>query len=521
MCPTGTQRDFPPVYDVHVGMVTSSLGTFGADGCPEKPPSACPTSPNTPNDDHGHLVTRTDPCAAGDVPSYQNEGFLAWDPQMKLTPPGETQLGSTTNPGLVKSIHDVVIGAGQDGCGFESQNEAWYRFLVDPAPYQTITLSNNQVVTSGTDNTLLTQRSEFMRPDSLLAIIQLTDENDCSIKEFSSYPLFAAPEIHLPHPRQDCITKGPTDPCCASCGQATPPGCAADPLCASSPSYTAADENTPLRAFGLISHKQRYGIEFFYQPSRYVQALTSATVMNGMGMTVPNPIFAGGRSPSNVFYAAIVGVPWQLIARQKNGMPDLVNGVSAVDATQVGGFKTAKELDLQDPKGNTFWDDIAGDPENYVSAKSPFMVESTSPRTGVDPITNIAITPPGSATPNAINGAEYTIATPPSDIEYACTFALPQPIDCSQNAVFCDCFGNNDKPICAPNPGNANLPTLQVAAKAYPGTKHLAIAKGLADQGMVASICPKQLTDATQPDFGYRPAAKTIIDRLKIRIRGQ
>jgi hypothetical protein len=375
---------------------------------------------------------------------------------------------------------------------------------------------------SGIDNTLLTQRSEFMRPDSLLAIVALTDENDCSIKEYSSYPLFAAPELHLPHARQDCTTKGPADPCCASCGQATPAGCAPDPQCTSNPSYTSADENTAIRGFGLVSHKERYGIEFFYQPSRYVGALTSGTVLNGMGQTVPNPIFAGGRATSDVFYAAIVGVPWQLIARQKNGAPDLVNGVSAVDATQIGGFKTAKELDLTDPKGNTFWADIAGDPENYVPAKSPFMVESTSPRMGVDPITNIATMPPGSTAPNAINGTEYTIGTPPSDIEYACIFALPQPIDCSQTTAGCDCsFNTTDKPICAPNPGNGNLPTLQVAAKAYPGTKHLAIAKGLADQGVVASICPKQLTDATQLDFGYRPAAKTIIDRLKVRIRGQ
>ena len=41
----------------------------------------------------------------------------------------------------------------------------------------------------------------------------------------------------------------------------------------------------------------------------------------------------------------IVGVPWQLIARQKNGVPDLINGVDAIDPTKVGGFKTSKELD--------------------------------------------------------------------------------------------------------------------------------------------------------------------------------
>src|SRR5262249_32614898 len=161
------------------------------------------------------------------------------------------------------------------------------------------------------------------------------------------------------------------------CGQTPPSGCgpnSADMNCATA--YSMADENTSLRAFGLISHKQRYGIEFFYQPSRYVSALTSPTVPDVNGKMVPNPIYTNldpstytgaVRDPGLVFYAAIVGVPWQLIARQNAmGQPDLINGVSALDPTQIGGFKTSKELSLYDStKKNTFWDDIAGDPENY------------------------------------------------------------------------------------------------------------------------------------------------------------
>ena len=56
----------------------------------------------------------------------------------------------------------------------------------------------------------------------------------------------------------------------------------------------------------------------------------------------------------------------------------------------VGGFKTAAELSPMDGNGHTYWDDIAGDPEHYVPALSPFMVESTVPRVGTDPITGIA-----------------------------------------------------------------------------------------------------------------------------------
>jgi hypothetical protein len=540
-CPAGTQRDFPVVTDVHVGLLSSSLGTFGADGCPDKSPSGCTGVPNsTPNDDHGHLVTRAEPCGTmGTLPTYQNAGFLAWDPAQQLMPPGIKDVGALgtfgmpgTGTGLVGGIFDLVYGDGQLGCGFESQNESWYRFLVDPTPYQSISLVNNQVQLLGTDQALLQQRKDFLRPDSLLLIVNVSDETDTSIKEFSSYPLFAAPELHLPHARTECTTKGPKDMCCFSCGQTEPAGClpnSADANCTSGTppgQYSMVDENTSIRAFGLISHKQRYGIEFFYQPSRYVGALTQTLIPNVANAMVPNPIFAGGRSPTWVYYTAIVGVPWQLIARQANGKPDLINGVSALDPKVTGGFKTFEELSLMDGQGHTYWDDIAGDPENYVPPVSPFMRESTGPRSGTDPITGIMSSPTTTMNGmgNPINDHERQIAAPPDDIEYACIFDLPTPKDCSNNASSCDCNAQNviaaNNPLCAPNPMDSMKPSLQTKAKAYPGIKHLAIAKGLGSQGVVGSICPAQLMDATASTYAYRPAVKALIDRLKPVIRG-
>ncbi len=328
-CPLGAQRAFPPVTDMHVGLISSSLGSFGADGCPDTSTSICPNgATSTSNDDHGHLVTRLDPCMPGNVATYENEGFLAWDPLGHLAPPGESQIGDVSTPGtLVGDLHDLVIGDGQDGCGFESQNESWYRFLVDPSPYQFIFLNGQQVFSQGVDNQLLQQRVDFMRSDSLLAIVVVTDETDTSIKESGLYPLFAqltengAEPFHLPTARSECTTKGPNDACCASCGEATPAGCPTDPTCTTDPQYTDATENIALRAFGLsgglMSHKSRYGIEFFYPPSRYVQALTSPKVENAAGAKVPNPIFSPNpnepaapvRGPSLVLYATITGVP--------------------------------------------------------------------------------------------------------------------------------------------------------------------------------------------------------------------
>jgi hypothetical protein len=544
-CPAGSTRNFTPVTDIHIGVVSSSMGTFGADGCPDKPPSSCAITPNTiSNDDRGHLITRSDPCGTGIVPTYQNQGFLAWDPAQKLMPPGESQIGDPTAappvPGLATSLHDLVVGDGQDGCGYESQDEAWYRFLVDPAPWSSISLENNVVQTSGVDSVLLEQRKQFLRPDSLLAIMVVSDETDTSVKQTASYPLFAAPELYLPHPRQECSTNGPNDPCCASCGDPAPPGCGPDPNCASSPNYSPADEDTGIHAFGLITHKARYGIEFFYQPSRYVTALTSANLKDDNGKSFANPIYSNldpsvytgaVRDPSLVFYAAVVGVPWQLVARQRNGVPDLVNGVSALDPSQVGGFKTPKELALTDPHGNTFWDDIAGDPEHYVPALSPFMQEATVPRFGADPITGAVVMPP--STPNGmgatvggalLNDHERNLKLPGNDIQYACVFPIPTPLDCfaNPNTNKCPCTDVDgtgqeieDNPLCAPNPSDPSGHfTLQVKAKAYPGLKELAIAEGMGDQGIAASICAKQLDDPTKSDYGYRPSVNALLDRL-------
>jgi hypothetical protein len=481
-CPSGSKRAFAPVLDMHVGLLSSSLGTFGASGCPDSEQGSCAGGQtNTSNNDHGHLVTRTDPCGATPpTATYQNEGFLAWDPTQKLTPPGAFDEGT-----LEADLASIVKGDGAMGCAYTSQNEAWYRFLVDPSPYAQIAInSSGEAVSTGIDQTLLQEREEFLRSDSLLAVMVVTDQSDASIKEYGEYPLFA--------------------------------------------------QDKPLQWFGLsgfeLSDKALYGVEPFYPMSRYVGALTSPTVQNAAGQMVKNPIFAVNptepnaavRDPGLVFYGTITGVPWQLITRQDaDGTPDLINGVDPLDPAVHGGFKTFAELSRKDSHGNTFWDDIAGDPDNDVYPLSPFMQESTVPREGTDPITGIAISPPSAPNgTNPINGHEWIVPVPTGDIEYACIFALPTPVDCTTATGDCACNlpANTDNPLCSPNPNDNGQPTLQTSDKAYPGVKNLAIAKGMGAQGIVASICPAQLTDGTQPTFGYRPAMAAFVAQMKTRL---
>jgi hypothetical protein len=534
-CPVGFKRDFRPVLDIHIGVVTSSLGAHGGDACPEQAKDSCDGGVNYTNDDHGHLVFRADAYGTSTVPVYGDEGFLAWDPGQKLVPPGEKSIDA-----LNANLTAVVRGVGQIGCGLESQLEGWYRFLVDPEPYETLSVVNGRATPKGIDEALLQERASFMRPDSLLAVIMLTDENDASIKEYGQYYFGAlmrnadGTSFHFPRPRAEC-QKDPNDPCCKSCG--APQGsCPDDPTCfvpgSNPPIVATLDETTDSVNLRAWDDKRRLGMDLLYPVDRYVQALTSVQIQNRAGELVPNPIFsnlrpqsaAAVRDSSLVFIAGIVGVPWQDIARQNDkGEPDLLAGLDA-KGKAVGGFKNAEELSA-DEHGVTAWDVILGrfDGSNY-QPKDPLMRETFEVRAGQNPITGDALSPPDApAGANPINGHEHLIPGQ-DDLQFACVFPLPAPAACSEECAICDCKdpANAAKsPLCDPDPSHGGGATLQARAKAYPGLRELGVLQGVGQNGIVASICPKQLTDESKADFGYRPAIGAIIDRLKRVLGGQ
>jgi hypothetical protein len=254
-----------------------------------------------------------------------------------------------------------------------------------------------------------------------------------------------------------------------------------------------------------------------------VEGVTQAQVSDRHANVVANPLFtdlnteddnSAVRDPGLVFVAGIVGVPWQDIARRTDtGLPDLLNGVDA-EGNVVGGFQSGVEL-----LSNGTWDVILGDPRNYVPPQDPLMVESVSPRSGTNPITNDAIAPPGAGTlTNPINGHEYSIPAK-NDLQYACIFPLAMSRDCT-GLSSCDCSDpNNDNPLCQDPAGAFGL--TQYYAKGYPGIRELNVLKNVGTQGIVGSICPAQQTDNTLLNYGYRPAVKAIVDRLKLALGGQ
>ncbi|UQA60005.1 hypothetical protein [Polyangium aurulentum] len=477
-CPVGV-RDFAPITDIHVGVLSTSIGGHGADICSPLSPSYDPTQ-----NDRAHLLTRD--VANGVVPTWQSKGFLAWDPSQGMTPPGDSDLAM-----LGAKLDQIVRGVGTKGCGFESQLESIYRFLVDPAPYAELVIEDKAAVPTGVDDVLLQQRQDFLRPDSVVAVVLLTDENDCSTREGGQYYLVnqgnttEGAAFRMPHARSVCATN-PDDPCCVSCGQTPPAGCTpaeTDPVCQGP--MTVLEDPVNLRCF---DQKRRFGIDFLYPVERYVEGFSSPVVSDRAGQIVQNPLFAGGRAPEMFFFEGIVGVPWQDIA---------------IDPLSIStGLKPGSEIDWRVVLGKN------GDPP-----ADPLMIESVDPREGIHPLTGDPLAPPSAAAAlsNPINGHERNIQER-DDLQYACIYPLPAPKECASGT--CECAENSDtNPICQ-TPGGA-YGTVQRYARALPGTRHLQVLRGLGTQSIVASVCADEVLSPDGATFGYKPAVDALLRSVR------
>jgi hypothetical protein len=505
--------EFEPINDIHIGVVTSSLGGHGGSLC-----SPASGEWNETQNDRAWLVglVRSTTPAGDPVTSYNGFGFLAWDPTGKLSPPGESSA-----PTLIQNFQNQVEAAGELGCGFEATLEAWYRFLIDPEPPLEVVLNGQTAVAQGIDQDVLSQRAAFLRPDSLVAVIMLSDENDCSVVDggigwLTTHPGETGSTFHMPRPTSTCGTD-PNSACCRSCAvqESSPPeGCqpvASDPDCQPSPPVPVLNNLEDPLNLRCYQQKQRFGFDLLHSTQRYVNGLTQGLIPNQAGDLVPNPLFVPGemstsRNRSLVFLAGIVGVPWQDIAT-----PETLDDPAALE------YMTADELNAAGR-----WATLIGD----IGQRDPFMVESVQPRSGTNMIANVSITPPEGAF-NAINGHEQApLPGSEDDLQYACIFPLNPPRDCSDGSgeTACDCFADeleSNRPLCHQDGGGA-VGTTQYYAKAYPGTRHLQVLRDFGANSIVASICPKNVTgDTTDASYGYNPAVNAIIDRLKEVLSGR
>lgn len=476
-CSVGV-RDFASVKDIHLAVISTSLGGHGADSC-----SPAHTAFDPLQDDGAHLLTRND--NGGVVPTYDGLGFLVWDPDQRRTPPGDSDIDA-----LEAKLQEMIRGAGDSGCGFESQLESLYRFLIDPDPYERIEIRGGEAVLIGTDDELLAQRASFIRDDSAVLIVLLSDEDDCSTRDGGQYYLsnqsvLGGDPYHLPRARHECETD-PDDDCCASCGSPTPTGCPPSPNCAL-PDFSQAEDPINLRCF---DQKRRFGIDFLYPLERYVDGLNERTIADRTGNMSANPLFAGLRSPRMVTLAGVVGVPWQ----------DIANAPSNIAA----GFVPTPDIP---------WERILSDPETGAPPADPLMVPSRDPRTGVHPVDGSDLQPPTAPTPDAnpINGHEHTLER---QLQYACIYRLETPVTCTTTA--CECFAPDElstNVVCQQDTGAYTM--TQRYGRATPATRPLRLLQMIGPQAVVASICTEPVFQSQQAAFGYKPAADAMMRALR------
>jgi len=111
------QPEFPRTLDLHIGVISSSLGARGSDLCVE-------ASAN----DEGHLLNRTPGARANlygpAIPNASPGNFIAWPPRVDKN----SRQHGTARSQFEKDFRELISGVKQLGCGYEAQLERVYRF---------------------------------------------------------------------------------------------------------------------------------------------------------------------------------------------------------------------------------------------------------------------------------------------------------------------------------------------------------------------------------------------------------
>jgi hypothetical protein len=480
------------VADLHVAVITSSLGSHGALACSSKHAN-----------DKGHLLPRAGengttgytvdsvggtPQATGSCPAPIAASALTW-----AYDPTETanHHGTAQSADMQAGVACLVESAKEDGCGYEAQLESIYHFLIDPAPYDSAdgvcdsTGCSKNISVTGLDGTLLQQRAAFLRPDSLLAVIMLTDENDFSGRpDGALLRVLATKETGLKHGTSACATvsdafepEGATD-----LAQLAGAGCRpcvdgdSDPACTGAWSSTGLDlDKMNLRGFQQV---QRFGVNYLWNRQRYVDGFTETKVMGSDGKLAQNPIYAGGRSKDHVVVAGILGVPKNL--------------VTAADGTP--------KAKLTEPE----WDKIVS-PD--LSKRDPHMIESIGARPGLAVFG-------GARSVDPVHGGERVVTPKGWDLQYACIAPRNASVANDPAAATDTCYAADSAtkdPLCGPAVGGKGT---QPYFKAYPTLRELRVIHELSQKeipALVASIC----------DDSYAGAVKGITDALQNALSSQ
>lgn len=500
--------EFAPVQDLHVGVLTSSLGARGSD--------ATEPGPGTfdPENDRAHFVTRT--ADGSPLADAAATGFISFGPG-----------GISDIETLQRDIAALVGGVGANGHGLEAQLEAWYRFLVQPDPYTSIIVNpaDRRARYDGIDATILKQRHDFLRPDSVLSLVILTDEDESTVDPLaldgqgwafaattfpgsdvqrSGFMGTTAPRATLACAAtpfsSECTSRGygagfPS----ASNGQFVPsPTVFGRDATGGTSTYYSPEEDPMNVRFHHM--KQRFGVDPQFPLYRYVHGLLSARVPSRDSEHDSSGGYSGAATCTNPLYAAILP---SSASDELCALPEGPRSQKLVVLSVIAGASPAL---LHPNMTTTDWTAALGsDPVAYdFTGIDAHMIQSTAPR-------------PGLAAPNAASDADPVHGrervTGNADLQFACTFALETPRDCAVDDASCDCAGDvvtDVGTICDPL-----HPRTQLRAKAYPGIRPLQLARLLGDNATSSSICPTpEVSETMVPTFDYEPAMVDLGNRM-------
>lgn len=524
------RAEFAPIVDIHVGILSSSMGGFGSTSCDGKARNPIDPLLDAHENDKGHLLNRSGP---GEVPvaNASPSNFLAWYPDV----PGNAGKPSGTTPytGLAAfqdAVSGLVVGVNQYGCGFEAPLESFYHFLIQPDPYEAVVRQDNKAAYSGLDSTILQQRADFLRPDSLVAIVLLSDEDDSSVdplsfagqgwafmeREFPSSRTFRDPKrggTTAPKSTSACDTD-PGSSTCTSCLFKTNPTVQNDPKCMEDGGFYRKDDDDMNVRFHKM--KQRYGVDPQYPIRRYVDGLTKAKVPDRFAEHDETGTYVDKANCTNPLFAK--DLPRRATSETDPALCNLARGPRSSDLVYfavLGGIpQDLLHFDPASPEKSALteydWVKLSGkNPDAYdLSGIDPRMDQSVKPRAGRPPPSTVS-------GDNEEGGQLRDWNTFGQDLQYACTFPLNVPVDCTTaKGETCDCQVGKYPPLCA-------SPTVQSRGKAYPTTRELRVARGLKKQAVVSSLCPityapqgKDVGGAPNPLYGYRPVTQAIMNRL-------
>ncbi len=173
------EPDWLPVDDLRIGVVTTDMGTGGFN---------VPTCALPDFGDDGVLLTRGNTSIGGCLPTYPQ--FLSYDPRSGMSP---SQFAAEAS---------CVTTVGVAGCGFEQPLEAALKALSpDRATGATGPGYTPPAFFRATSGHALGANAGFVRDDSLLAVVVVTDEEDCSAADPALFdpasPVYGATDLNL------------------------------------------------------------------------------------------------------------------------------------------------------------------------------------------------------------------------------------------------------------------------------------------------------------------------------------